>query len=86
MVHDGKCSRGSDRKPQRGRRIRAADLKNGGPRYFLSTPGGNSKRILFLNEQSWNLIENKGPLWKTGRQSGNVVEKTGTYPVKPGML
>jgi hypothetical protein len=27
--------------------------------------GGNWKRFLFLNEQSWNVIENKGPLWKT---------------------
>jgi hypothetical protein len=44
----------------------------------LSTPNGNLKRILFLNELSWNLIENKGPLWKTGRRSRNVYENTGT--------
>jgi hypothetical protein len=44
----------------------------------LSIPNGNSKRILFLNELSWNLIENKGPLWKTGRRSRNVYENTGT--------
>jgi hypothetical protein len=57
---------------------KAADLKNGGPRYALSTPGGNSKRILFLNDRSWNLIENKGSLWKAGRRSWNVYENTGT--------
>jgi hypothetical protein len=49
------------------------------------------ERILFLYEQSWNLIENKGSLWKTwgeagmsmktngiSRLSGNVVEKKGS--------
>jgi hypothetical protein len=44
----------------------------------LSKPNGNSKRILFLNERSWNVVENKGRLWKTGQQSWNVYEKTGT--------
>ena len=44
----------------------------------LSTPGGNSKRILFLNGRSWNVIENKGPLWKTFQRSRNVYENTGT--------
>jgi hypothetical protein len=44
----------------------------------LSTPGGNSKRILFLNERSWNVIENKGPLWKTPQSSRNVYENTAT--------
>ena len=40
----------------------------------LSTLGAKPKRVLFLNEQSWNVIENKGPLWKTGRRSRNVRE------------
>jgi hypothetical protein len=34
----------------------------------------NSKGILFLNERSWNVLENKGPLWKTCRRSWNVYE------------
>jgi hypothetical protein len=28
------------------------------------------KRILFLREQSGDVYENKGPLWKSGRQAG----------------
>ncbi len=53
------------------------------------TLAGNSERILFLNEQYGNVVENKGPLWKTLRKAGmflkrkhlaagcgNVVEKT----------
>jgi hypothetical protein len=70
---------------QGGHRIRAADLKNGGPRYF-QLRAAIRKEFFFLNELSWDLIENKGPLWKTGRRSWNVIEKTGTYPVKAGML
>jgi hypothetical protein len=31
----------------------------------LAAVGHNSKGNLFLNEQSGNVIENKGPLWKT---------------------
>jgi hypothetical protein len=32
----------------------------------------------FLNDQCGNVIENKGPLWKTRAQSRNVYEKKGT--------
>jgi hypothetical protein len=32
----------------------------------------------FLNDRSRNVIENKGPLWKTGRRSRNLYENTGT--------
>jgi hypothetical protein len=39
-----------------------------------------------LNEQSGNVYENKGPLWKTRRSSWNVYENKGTYPHKAGML
>jgi hypothetical protein len=39
-----------------------------------------------MKERRGNVYENKGPLWKTGRKSGNVIEKTGTYGSKPGML
>ncbi len=38
------------------------------------TVGGNSERILFLNEQCGNVIENKGPLWKTRRKAGMFVK------------
>jgi hypothetical protein len=56
------------------------------------TLAGNSERILFLNDRSGNVIENKGPLWKTRREAGmflkrkhlalkggNVVEKKSCY-------
>jgi hypothetical protein len=44
----------------------------------LLTPGCNLKRILFLTDQSRNVIENKGPLCKAWRRSRNVYENTGT--------
>jgi hypothetical protein len=31
----------------------------------------------FLKERSWNVVENKGPLWKTRERSWNVYENTG---------
>jgi hypothetical protein len=39
-----------------------------------------------MNEQYRNLIENKGPLWKAWRRSGNVVENKGSYASKAGIL
>jgi hypothetical protein len=36
--------------------------------------GGSKKNSLKLNERRTNVYENKGPLWKTRRGSGNVVE------------
>jgi hypothetical protein len=44
----------------------------------LSIPGGSSIRILFLKERSWNVIENKGPLWETFERSWNVYENKDT--------
>jgi hypothetical protein len=41
---------------------------------------------LKLNDQCGNVYENKGPLWKTSRQSGNVVENKHSYAQDPGML
>ena len=41
---------------------------------------------LKLNEQSGNVTENKGALWKTRRQIGNVVENKHSYAPDPGML
>jgi hypothetical protein len=35
------------------------------------------KKNSFLNERTGNVIENKGPLWKTRERSGNVVENKG---------
>ena len=39
-----------------------------------------------MNEQSRNVYENKGPLWKTGWQSGNVIENKGTYKLNAVIL
>ena len=39
-----------------------------------------------MNDQSGNLIENKGRLWKTQGLSGNVIENKGSYVLKAGML
>jgi hypothetical protein len=44
----------------------------------LLTGGANSERILFLNEQHGDVIENKGPTWKAWAGSWNVYEKKGT--------
>jgi hypothetical protein len=41
------CSLGSTGSRQHDRWIKAADLKNGGPRYRVSRPGGKSKEIFF---------------------------------------
>jgi hypothetical protein len=39
-----------------------------------------------LNERSGNVLENKGLLWKSPGGPGNVLEKTGIYALKAGML
>jgi hypothetical protein len=44
----------------------------------ILTRGCKSKRILFLTEHRGNVVENKAPLWKTWRRSGNPYENTGT--------
>jgi hypothetical protein len=41
----------------------------------LLTVTGNSERILFLNDQCGNVIENKGPLWKTRRKAGMFMKR-----------
>jgi hypothetical protein len=38
------------------------------------------------DDPSGDVAENKGPLWKKSRRSGNVYENTGAYPLKAGML
>ena len=48
-----------------------------GVQHELLTVGGNSERILFLNERTGNVVENKGPVWKGGAGSRNVYEKKG---------
>jgi hypothetical protein len=37
----------------------------------------------FLNEQSWNLIENKGRLWKTLGKAGMFMKTQVLSPLKP---
>jgi hypothetical protein len=54
--------------------------------YQLSKVWCNSERISFLNERTGNVVENKGPLWKTWGRSWNVYENTGAYLFNPGML
>jgi hypothetical protein len=54
--------------------------------YRLLALGCNSKRILFLNDQRGNVVENKGPLWKIRSQSRNIYENKAGYPHKAGML
>jgi hypothetical protein len=76
IVHGGKCSGGSDGRRQHGRWIRAAESKTEVALAFNSE--WQFERTLFLNERSWNVIENKGPLWKTFGRSWNVIENTGT--------
>jgi hypothetical protein len=39
---------------------------------------GRNTRGAFLKERSLNVIENKGPLWKTPERSWNVWENKGT--------
>jgi hypothetical protein len=39
-----------------------------------------------VNELSGDVYENKGPLWKKQRRSGNVIENKGSYAPKPGIL
>jgi hypothetical protein len=41
----------------------------------------NSSKV---NEQRGNVYENKGPLWKTGWQGGNVIENKASYALKSG--
>jgi len=49
-------------------------------------PTNLGKEFFFLKDQRGNVYENKGPLWKKWRQSGNVVENTDSYTLKAGML
>jgi hypothetical protein len=48
--------------------------------------GKAKKNSSELDERRTNVYENKGPLWKTCRGSGNVVDNKSTYPSKAGML
>jgi hypothetical protein len=41
----------------------------------------NSSKV---NEQRGNVYENKGPLWKTGWKSGNVIENKASCALKGG--
>jgi hypothetical protein len=38
-----------------------------------------------MNERCWNVVENKGPLWKTCDPSWNLIENKGTYKCIAGM-
>jgi hypothetical protein len=67
--------------------LRKSDLLAGvlcQPSTFNS--GCQFEKNSFLTERSLNVIENKGPLWKTWGRSLNVYENKYTYPFNPGML
>jgi hypothetical protein len=38
-----------------------------------------AKNSLKLSERSWNVYENKGPLWNTSERSWNLIENKGAY-------
>ncbi len=39
-----------------------------------------------MNEQSWNLVENKGPLWKTLGEAGMFMKTQVLSQLEPGCL
>jgi hypothetical protein len=49
-------------------------------------PTDLEEEFFFLTELTGDVIENKGPLWKTQGLSGNVVENKASYALKAGML
>jgi hypothetical protein len=49
-------------------------------------PTNLEEEFFFLTERAGDVIENKGPLWKTQGLSGNVIENKGSYALKAGML
>ena len=53
---------------------------------WVSSPACLNKGILFLLDQSGNVVENKGGLWKKPDQSANLIENKGSYALKAGML
>jgi hypothetical protein len=57
------------------------------PRDSKSESGRETKKeFLKMKEQSGDIYENKGSLWKTGWQSGNVTENKGSYSLIVVML
>ncbi|MGA9057190.1 MAG: hypothetical protein WB763_11830 [Terriglobia bacterium] len=71
----------------RGVRVGGALGQCQGLRQDVTLAGKEETSVTSKNdERRGNVIENKGPLWKTRRQSGNVVENKHSYPQYPGML
>jgi hypothetical protein len=66
---------GREKAPQSGRVIYWRAYSDN---YQFTKAGCNQKRILFLTDRCRDVIENKGPLWKTRGRSRNVHENTGT--------
>ena len=44
-----------------------------------------NQQLQKVNARCGNVVENKGPLWKTQGLSGNVIENKGSYAQKAGM-
>jgi len=55
--------------PSAKREARLADLAAGLRTTSLSSQGKQETNSLKLKERSWNVYENKGPLWKTSERS-----------------
>ena len=56
--------------------------RRGGSAVHRTVDWKQEERILFLNEQCGNVIENKGPLWKRLGQSRNVIDYKGDKIIK----
>jgi hypothetical protein len=54
----------------------------------MSPPTRKEKTSKFkkVNERGGNIYENKGPVFHSPRQSGNVKENKASYALKAGML
>ena len=48
--------------------------------------GRKNVAIQEMNEQCRDLVENKRPMWKSWRRTGNVIENKGCCATKAGML
>ena len=76
-------SRGT-KSPQRGR-LHSESSGSLGRGCYFSTLDFRLLDFEKLNEQRGNVYENKGPLWKTCRRSGNVIENKDSYSSIAGM-
>jgi hypothetical protein len=80
----GNATQKPNRTPDSKKRPRPGNVTHWRPhlsRHQISPASANLKGEPFLKERSWNVVENKGPLWKTWERSWNVYENTGLVAV-----